>query len=309
MEKSTPKDADNAGAPDHCEAGKASAPSLLLVDSDAARGATQNLDGEGCTESGDRGQMEIDGDCEKRVALDGENGSTNGVKRKRKHRRNKKGGKHHRRSWDERRNLEQKAKRLCVKRTEPGQPMAPRNTTQFLMEQHEPSEADLNLDKAENNSTTSSNVELYGPAGAGGGSGSGENYDSSSDYDGMPDDDEAFMNQERDFTEAYESFQAERLQSMTKEELIREHLDLETKLDRMQKQVKDTESRNAPRDSDAAASGQTSSRVAPLGGKSQSINGGGVPSLEAQIARLTEENTRLRKENELLKSRTLPSGL
>ena len=207
-------------------------------------------------------------------AQPGNDSSVNG-KRKR-HRRKAKGGSHHRKkwkpynklTWEERKVLdEREERRACMRREErfaSGQPMAPYNTTQFLMEQHDTAGPIIDT-HARHRSSRDRDGSL--------------SYESGSDDgDSSLDDEETFL--EREFTEAYESEHAERLQRMTKEELVREYLELETKNEKLEKSLRKV---------NALAVGANN-------------NVARMSVLETEILRLKQENSNLLAENDGLKS-------
>lgn len=151
---------------------------------------------------------------------------------KRKHRRGKqKGGlRHHRANrkpyskmtWDERKIMDELETKRANKKREKlfnaGQPMAPYNTTQFLMEYHEADE----LAGGQNGTK-----QVCFP----------DDSASSDSSDGEESSNEDFLDKE--FEEIYDNCHAERLQSLTKDELIRDYIYLETKLNSMEKLLKD----------------------------------------------------------------------
>lgn len=204
----------------------------------------------------------------------GNDSSVNG-KRKR-HRRKAKGGRHHRKwkpynklTWEERKVLDDREeRRACMRREErfaSGQPMAPYNTTQFLMEQHDTS-GPIIESHARHRSSRDRDGSLSMDSGS-------EDCDSS-----LGDDEETFM--EREFTEAYESEHAERLQRMTKDELVREYLDLETKNEKLEKSLRKVNELAVGANNNVAR----------------------LSMLESEIIRLKHENSNLLAENDGLKS-------
>lgn len=206
---------------------------------------------------------------------DGRGDETGGAQSKKKRcRRKRKAGEHHRvlhrwkpydeMTWQERQELDERetvrANRKRDRRFASGQPMAPYNTTQFLMEQHDGDDrTPRSVDAA---AADAADAPHSGPDLAGGPRPWSGDDDSLSDspYSGF---EESYL--QRDFIKAYETYRAERLQGMTKDELVRECLVMEAKLDCLQ---------------------------------------GTIESLKEStefVGRLKEENERLKKENELLK--------
>lgn len=216
-------------------------------------------------------------------------GSING----KKHRRGKtKGGKRHwkpynKLSWEERQALdERESRRAHRKRQErfaKGQPMAPYNTTQFLMEQHQPDDGELNIEERKPKD----------------GSGS---LDSSEEYYDSPEDDELFM--AKDFSETYNNVHAERLQNMTKEELVRELLELESRVEKLERKEESTDViTDAPsKDATVTSSDPKSAKIDCRLPSEDSIDIRNAASLEAEIHRLRSENQKLRHENAKLKA-------
>ena len=207
---------------------------------------------------------------------------------KKKRRRRLKGGKHHRKwkpyeklSWNERRELEEReTQRATQKREEAfahGHPVAPYNTTQFLMDDH--GRADPNIGDGllnRNNSRESTD-------------GSGSTSDSSEE---MNSEEEEFL--EKEFAETYDNMHAERLQKMSKDELIKDYIEMETKLDRLQKRLERRNRRMNDTADDSSASLSS--------GGEEFVDMDVVRKLEAEQEKLKNENDRLK--NELLKLKT-----
>ena len=129
-------------------------------------------------------------------------------------------------TWDEKRKLDEKDAVKAVRRREElvakkGRPIAPYNTTQFLMEEHDP--GDENLQQQHHHSSTSSaegNVKEVQ-----------DNDESCSSCSS----DEYF---EKDFDEFYERIQKDTLNSYTKEDLIKNVYDLEQRIESLESQLK-----------------------------------------------------------------------
>ncbi|CAH1117274.1 unnamed protein product [Phaedon cochleariae] len=131
-------------------------------------------------------------------------------------------------------------------------PEAPHNDNQFLLEDHGfNEELDKNLNRNRDSSFS---------------------VDSQGDFYSSPDDEELFRI--KDFDDQYESLQAERLQGLSKTELIEEYLMLENKLEQLTKRLQKQE------DDDLED-----------------------PELKQELERLTIENERLRRENETLRAK------
>jgi len=131
-------------------------------------------------------------------------------------------------TWDEKRKLDEKdAEKAVRKRKElvaqKGRPIAPYNTTQFLMEEHDP--GDENLQQNHHHSSTSS-VE-----------GNNKEHERDFEYCSSCSSDEYF---EKDFDEFYERIHIDTLNSYTKEDLIKNVYDLEGRIERLEKENKQT---------------------------------------------------------------------
>lgn len=136
-------------------------------------------------------------------------------------------------------------------------PEAPRNSNQFLLEDHgliEELDDNLKMSPSLRNRDSSFSV------------------DSDGDFYSSPDDEQFLI---KDFDDQYESLHAERLQTMSKNELIQEYILLEGKLEQLSKQLQDEDSEDSRTD------------------------------LKQQIERLTMENDRLKRENEMLRSKNV----
>ncbi|XP_037112366.1 protein HEXIM1 [Syngnathus acus] len=196
-------------------------------------------------------------------------------------------------SWEERKAQDERetarASRLREEMFAKGLPVAPYNTTQFLMDEHDREEPDLNTE-VRRPEDTGSEEDLFeqddeddedGSGGGGGGGGGG-----SSDGIGRPGNAGGEFLQ-RDFSETYEMYHVESLQNMTKQELVREYLELEKCMSRLE------EENNRLRRAAAA--------VEP---------GGGGMSVEEPLARLRElerELERLKAQNTELLLRSQPA--
>ncbi|OWF48675.1 protein HEXIM-like [Mizuhopecten yessoensis] len=209
---------------------------------------------------------------------------------KKKRRRRMKGGKHHRKwkpydklSWNERRELEERETvRANQKREEAfahGHPVAPYNTTQFLMEDHIKNES-LNSpyvqeDEEEHLSRHDSRESRSGSR--------------SSDYSDettstSSEDEDHFM--EKEFSETYDNIHAERLQMMSKDELIKDYVEMEAKLERLEKRYKNKRQKRESKNNSSA-----------------SLSSEGEESVDLEAARKFEdENKLLKDENCKLKN-------
>lgn len=205
---------------------------------------------------------------------------------KKKRRRRMRGGRNHRKwkpydklSWKERRELEERETvRANQKREEAfahGHPVAPYNTTQFLMEDHIKNESLTSPDVQQDDGHDSRESKS--------GSRSSEYSDesSSSPEDGG----DHFM--EKEFSETYDNIHAERLQMMSKDELIKDYLEMEAKLERLEKRYKNKLRKRVSR--------QESSTSLSSEGE-DSIDLHRARKLEDEYKLLKDENTALKRE-------------
>ncbi|NWR38471.1 HEXI1 protein, partial [Tachuris rubrigastra] len=178
-------------------------------------------------------------------------------------------------SWEEKQQFDERqslrASRLRAEMFAKGQPVAPYNTTQFLMEDHDQEEPDLKTGlyprrAAAKSDDTSEEDFLEEAADEDGGS------------DGMGGDGSEFL--QRDFSETYERYHVESLQNMSKQELVKEYLELEKCLSRME------EENNRLRMESKKAGGEAADPAR-------------VQALEREVDRLRAENLRLLREQEL----------
>ncbi|XP_040845129.1 protein HEXIM2 [Ochotona curzoniae] len=164
-------------------------------------------------------------------------------------------------SWDEKQQRDEKqsqrASRVREEMFAKGQPVAPYNTTQFLMNDRAPEEPDLHV-----------------PAGISHPDSSGDSE--AGDSDGRDQARGEF--QQRDFSEAYERYHAESLQGRSKQELVRDYLDLERRLSQAEEETR---------------------RLQRLQGRSGQWHCRHVEELAAEVERLRTENQRLRQENQM----------
>ncbi len=256
--------------------------------------------------------------------------------RLKKHRRGKhKGGRRHRQkgwkpyvklTWEERQKLDEKEMRRAHRRREErfasGQPMAPYNTTQFLMEQH-PVDGRKEQSQDEPTQDGAPGAPLNNIQGQGEPqnqpshfpeamdrdqvSGSTESSNSGSDSYDSPNDEDIFL--EKDFSEAYENCQVERLQEMSKDELIKELLDLESKVERMERQqMRGQQVDGEQQNSDSSPpkpniNNNDSSGVRDVFVKPKLEDVRDPKMLQSLVKKLKEENECLKQENQELKKR------
>lgn len=203
---------------------------------------------------------------------------------KKKHRRRPSKKKRHwkpyyKLTWEEKKKFDEKqsqrASRLRAEMFAKGQPVAPYNTTQFLMEDHDQEEPDLKTGLYPKRSATKSDDT------------SEEDFmeDEDGGSDGMGGDGSEFL--QKDFSETYERYHVESLQNMSKQELITEYLELEKCLSRME------EENNRLRVENKKFVGE--SEEDPR-----------VRELEQEVDRLRAENQKLLQEKELNRQEEKP---
>lgn len=199
--------------------------------------------------------------------------SVEAVLGRKKHRRRPSKRKRHWRpylelSWAEKQQRDEKqsqrASRVREEMFAKGQPVAPYNTTQFLMNDRDPEEP--NLDVPHGVSQPGSGGESEGGDSDGRGRAHGEF-------------------QQRDFSEAYERYHTESLQGRSKQELVRDYLDLERRLSQAEEETR---------------------RLQQLQGSSGQWRCRHVEELAAEVERLRTENQRLRQENQMWNRRGSP---
>lgn len=181
-------------------------------------------------------------------------------------------------SWEEKKQLdERESVRAAKTRAEmfaKGFTVAPYNTTQFLMEEHNQEEPDLNTGvcpkRLSKSDETSEEEEL-------------DEEDQDSGSDGMGGNGSEFL--QKDFSETYEKYHAETLQNMSKQELIREYLELEKCLSRLE-------------DENNRLRCRLEGKKVARGGE---LIENKLRELEAEIERLRAQNLELQQENEQYK--------
>uniref|UniRef100_F7DAK1 HEXIM P-TEFb complex subunit 2 n=2 Tax=Equus caballus TaxID=9796 RepID=F7DAK1_HORSE len=163
-------------------------------------------------------------------------------------------------SWAEKRQQDerqgQRASRVREEMFAKGQPVAPYNTTQFLMNDRDPVEPNLDVPHGASHPGSSGDSEA-------------------GDSDGGQVHGEF---QQRDFSEAYERYHTERLQGLSKQELVQDYLDLERRLSQAEEETR---------------------RLQQLQGCISRQPCRQVEELAAEVERLRTENQRLRQENEM----------
>lgn len=168
------------------------------------------------------------------LAKDAVSGESKSAKRRARRR-----GKRRRHHWkpyfklttEERKQLEifeeKRAEKARELRFKHGFPVAPYNTTQFLLNDRQKNDTDkINVDEIVANirtHTRSGSYESVGPT-------------TSSDAS-TSDDEDICMLEQREFDEEYETANTERLESMSKTELIKDYVELEKEFDHIQREL------------------------------------------------------------------------
>ncbi|XP_063210686.1 protein HEXIM1 [Chroicocephalus ridibundus] len=191
-------------------------------------------------------------------------------------------------SWEEKQQFDERqslrASRLRAEMFAKGQPVAPYNTTQFLMEDHDQEEPDLKTGlyprrgAAKSEDTSEEDFLEEGTEEDGG-------------SDGMGGDGSEFL--QRDFSETYERYHVESLQNMSKQELVKEYLELEKCLSRMEEENNRLRMESKKHGGEAGAGGEAAR----------------VRQLELEVDRLRAENLRLLREKDLPRQEKGPCKL
>uniref|UniRef100_T1IVB5 Protein HEXIM1 n=1 Tax=Strigamia maritima TaxID=126957 RepID=T1IVB5_STRMM len=228
----------------------------------------QDTSGEGVTASANMSDMNISNESESCLQEDRQKTKKHNRGKGRKH----KWRPYYKLSWKEKDELDDRSARRAAKKRERrfahGQPVAPYNTTQFLMEDQNVREPDLEMIATGHRHHREST-----------------SLESSDEFYSSPEDEEEFL--QKEFSEVYERINAERLNSMSKSELIQEYIQLEDRVDKFEQKLKSvTESK----------SNDTESESQPVS-NSQSENAEKIKVFDAEIKKLTKANHLLKKEN------------
>lgn len=163
-------------------------------------------------------------------------------------------------------------------------PVAPFNTTQFLMAEHDLLQDTDIVARPRRHRDSSFSLD---------------SEDQSNEFYSSPEDEEEFL--AREFWTAYEDVHAERLDTMTKAQLVQEYLALEEKVDLLERQLRAVRARHRYRlqqnddedDDDAVGPGEL--RVDSETAQKISIFQSEITNLESENRRLREENFELRR--------------
>ena len=181
---------------------------------------------------------------------------------------------HKRLQWTE--SSEQEVRRLHISCVEHGQPLAPYNTTQFIMNEHN-CDKEIDFDDIRKRYKRNEDNDQSG----------GTNDPNDEDFYSSPEDESEYLQQQ--FHEAYDNIHAERLSAMNKNELVQEYLQLEDRVEDLERRLKEsTNAQNVTQKSSEVQTEQLSD--------GQDLSSG----VDEEIKRLLEENQRLRSHNERL---------
>ncbi|XP_063613797.1 uncharacterized protein LOC134787033 [Penaeus indicus] len=164
-------------------------------------------------------------------------------------------------------------------------PVAPLNTTQFLMAEHDQlQDTDIVAARPRRHRDSSLSVDSEDQA-----------YD---EFYSSPEDEEEFLT--REFWTAYEDVHAERLDTMTKAQLVQEYLALEEKVDLLERQLRAVRARHRQRQQEQdAAEGEDEDEedVGPGEVLVDEETAEKISIFQSEISSLETENRRLREEN------------
>ncbi|KAJ3600316.1 hypothetical protein NHX12_031301 [Muraenolepis orangiensis] len=197
-------------------------------------------------------------------------------------------------SWEEKKALDERetarASRVREEMFAKGLPVAPYNTTQFLMDEHDREEPDLNTETGTRRLSvpgvrpedTASEDDMVAE--------NGDEEDDGSDGIGRPGNAGGEFLQ-RDFSETYERYHVETLQNMSKQELVQEYLELEKCMSRLEE-----ENNRLRRGVDPGVTAES-----PLSSP-------GDPAATTRVRELEGELERLRMLNDELRLRNQPNN-
>lgn len=204
-------------------------------------------------------------------------GATNG--KKKKHRRGKCKRKpnkpYNKTAWTQRKNVQKEMMRVRSARAKilaMGHTLVPCNTNQFLMEDHDVPQPRIPSARTRDSSFSVDSEDNY--------------------FMSLPEDEEDFLIKE--FSSVYEDAQCERLNAMTKNELIQECILMESRLDHLTKTIRNAKSERMHKQSGNECDAATSEKL---------------QEQAARIQELLAENLELRRERDYFASvqRTISS--
>ena len=188
-------------------------------------------------------------------------------------------------TWEEKKAVEERDSRRAVSirekyMHEKGRPLAPFNTSQFLMAEHDTQEPDLHVNRIARLSSSADDSDEGDSA-------------SFSDEERDIEDVRNFL--QKDFAETYDRFHSETLRCMNKEELINEYIELENKVENLEKELTSIKANSIKVNGYSAAGNDVSNSNV------DSDQDKGRQTLEHEIEQLRQENQRLTAENTFLR--------
>lgn len=158
-------------------------------------------------------------------------------------------------------------------------PVAPFNTTQFLMAEHDQLQDTDIVARPRRQRDSSFSVDS----------------DDQNNFYSSPEDEDEFM--AREFWNAYEDVHAERLDTMTKAQLVQEYLALEEKVDLLERQLRVVRARHRYRNQHVDDDDDDDDEVRPGEVKVDPETAQKISIFQNEICNLETENRRLREEN------------
>ena len=183
-------------------------------------------------------------------------------------------------TWEEKKAVEERDSRRAVSirekyMHEKGRPLAPFNTSQFLMAEHDTQEPDLHVHRTTRFSSSADDSDEAESA-------------SLSNEERDIEDVRNFL--QKDFAETYDRFHSETLRRMNKEELINEYIELENKVENLERELMSIKSNDKVNGCTTPGDDINDSNV-------DTSQNRGRQTLEHEIEKLREENQRLTAEN------------
>ncbi|XP_028405347.1 protein HEXIM-like [Dendronephthya gigantea] len=187
-------------------------------------------------------------------------------------------------TWEEKKAVEERDSLRAVSirekyMHEKGRPLAPFNTSQFLMAEHDTQEPDLHVHRVPRFSSSADDSDDADSASI---------SDEERDIEGVRN----FL--QKDFTETYDRIHSETLRRMNKEELINEYVELENKVENLEKELTTIKSGVKVNGYITPGNDENNRNV----DTDQDWN---RQTLEHEIEKLREENQRLNAENTFLR--------
>jgi len=195
--------------------------------------------------------------------------------------------------WSE--STEQEVRRLHMKVVEHGQPLAPYNTTQFIMNEHN-CDKEIDFDAIRGKFQRMKRSDDNDQSGT-------ANDPNDEDFYSSPEDESDYLQQQ--FHEAYDNIHAERLSAMNKNELVQEYLQLEDRVEDLERRLKESTNAQTMRSLmrttyNSEVQTELCSEAHHSGSQSDGQITSGTDDFQGVIKTLTEENESLRRDNERL---------